>query len=73
MTRAQKAARTRKARKELKETYGAKTATVLRGLEQGHNDLTIMWSASIDDFQLAAYKANLTRGTYDHLLFDCNF
>ena len=62
---ARKAVRTRQARQQLKDKYGQVTYEVVRALETQ----TPVWS----DAHVAAIKANYTRGTYDHLLKNCNF
>ena len=73
MTAAMKAVRTRKARQAFVNSYGETTAMVVRGLIRGQDEFDLMWETGIDQAQLAAYKANLHRGTYSAHLRHCNF
>lgn len=55
---AQKAARTRQARKQFTERFGSQSLVVLSNLLRNKE------VSFLDSRSLAAYKANLTRGTY---------
>ena len=68
---AKRAVRTRQARDRLFHKYGCMTYDVLQALARGKDPTDLLWSLTYES--LAAYKANLTRGTYDDLLNDCNF
>ena len=73
MNAARKAVRTKAARKTLQAVYGETTRMVLMDLVQGRDDNDVMGWNGLTRQSLAAYKANLTRGTYGKLLRDCNF
>ena len=72
MNAAKKAAETRKARSEFVQTYGTEAYDVVSMLASKMSDHHIMDLTWIPRSSLAAYKANLTRGTYDHILSRCN-
>jgi len=73
LTPAQKAARTRAAREGLKNRYGVDTYNVVRSLQRGESTVRAAVSAGVWPETAAAIKANLTRGTYDNFVGDCNF
>ena len=70
---AKKAVATVRARRLLKQVYGDTTFWVVRDLVEGRADEVIMDWNGLTRASLAAYKANLTRGTYADLLSKCRF
>lgn len=73
MTAAQKAARTREMRNQLKKQYGTTTYWVLSDIIAGRSTDDIAADNGIGYENVAAYRANLTRGTYAGLVDLCNF
>jgi trans-aconitate methyltransferase len=63
------AVNTRRARTNFLKRYGQETYDVVRDLVKGQTRV-VDW---IPTSSLAAYKANLTRGTYDDFLRGCQF
>jgi hypothetical protein len=66
---AAKAVKTRKARTAFMTKYGFATYMVAAATVSGKKKMM----PSIDKMSIAAVKANITRGTYDKYLPDCNF
>jgi len=73
MTAARKAAVTRKARKQFKKHYGEDTYNVVKAIIQGKNSHEIADNFWLSIETVAAYRANVTRGTYWHMTDLCNF
>lgn len=73
MTSAQKATKTRKARQAFRNHYGDESYNVVKRIVQGERTETIERNTWTPMVSIDAYRANVTRGTYDHLLADCNF
>ena len=70
---ARKAAATRKARKYMVDSYGEQTAQVLQMIVQGYDSSEISDYTGTRKSTVAAYKANVTRGTYGDSLHNCNW
>ena len=70
---AKKAVRTRQARRELSKRYGTSVYEVLQLLCRGKSSVEVSEKTGHTVRAIAAYRANMTRGTYSPLLDACNF
>ena len=70
---ARKAVRTTQARRAFRERYGQTVYEVVFAVRLGVDSQTIRDNTGVSAGQLAAIRANLTRGTYDAWLKGCNF
>lgn len=70
MTAAQKATATRRARKELENRFGSVTAHVVHLIHKGFTTDEIMDETYLWNTEVAAYRANDSRGVYDQILVD---
>lgn len=68
-----KAVTTRRARREFRDQYGEDTYQAVRYLVRGKNSGQVSVLTGIAVPSVAAIAANLTRGTYDHVVDACNF
>lgn len=59
-----KAARTRRNRNSFVEDYGTGTAQVVRAIAQGLTTDQVVKKTGLTVEEVAAYRANVTRGTY---------
>ncbi len=73
MTSTSKASRTRKARSAFLNVYGTETANVVKMILQGKDNWTISDDTWVSVSSIAAYRANVTRGTYDNAFAGCNW
>jgi hypothetical protein len=75
MTSAQKAVKTKAARKAFRDQYGDESYEVVSRIVRGEKTGEIYDYAPhyVPWDSISSYRANVTRGTYDHVLADCNF
>jgi hypothetical protein len=72
LSTAQRAVRTRKARQDFVKKYGQDSFNVVCILENGGSTLDAELRAVLPRTTVAAIAANLTRGTYNYALANCN-
>tara|TARA_Y100000310_G_C20675221_1_gene812650 strand:+ start:938 stop:1171 length:234 start_codon:yes stop_codon:yes gene_type:complete len=70
---AYRAAATRRARKDFTEHYGQETAQIVQMISQGYETPEIAETVEVRPSTVAAYRANVTRGTYGTALTSCNW
>jgi len=66
-------ASTTAARAAFRVQYGHESYEVIRLMCEGYSKPAIEDITGVPSLSLDAYQANLTRGTYDHVLDECNF
>ena len=64
---------TRRAREAFLTRYGAESYHAIMLLSRGRTTEEVGEELGVENMVVGAWKANLTRGTYDKYLKNCNF
>jgi hypothetical protein len=70
---AYKAVATRRARKAFMDSHGEVAAQIIQMIQKGYDTSEIASTTGSRRTTVAAYKANVTRGTYGEALTSCNW